>query len=166
MDQGGRWVLSADDLGRKLGKAFPAGRTHPHRVRPAETFRLAAYLWHSGTIRLTDERARPRRQQTGDERRIKGKRGRALPMHPAFRKVLKDLPRHRDGLVFHGPKDGRLIDRRGLEALQRRVIESLKNEFPTPEGEIGFANGTVHGLRHSFVSEAYRNGATEAELPE
>ncbi len=120
----------------------------------------------SNTICLTDERARPRRKQTGQERRIKGKRGRALPMHPAFREVLAALPRHRDGLIFHGQQGGNLSDRRVLEALQGRVIESLKDEFPTPDGETGFANGTVHGLRHFFCSEAYRNGAKDAELLE
>jgi integrase len=46
------------------------------------------------------------------------------------------------------------------------VIESLKHEFPTPNGETGFADGTVHGLRHYFCSEAYRNGAKDAELLE
>ena len=29
-----------------------------------------------------------------------------------------------------------------------------------------FGNDIVHGLRHFFVSEAYRNGATEAQLLE
>ena len=87
-------------------------------------------------------------------------------MNPAFRHVLDKLHRHRDGLVFHRQQGGRLSDRRVLDALQRRVIEPLKKEFPTPAGEIGFADGTVHGLRHFFVSEACRNDATEAQLLE
>lgn len=87
-------------------------------------------------------------------------------MHPAFREVVAALSRHRDGLVFHGQRGGRLSDRRVLDALQNRVIEPLKAEFPTPEGEIGFVDGTIHGLRHYFCSEAYRNGATDAELLE
>ena len=53
-----------------------------------------------------------------------------------------------------------------LHRLQRRVIEALEQEFPTPEGEIGFADGTVHGLRHFFCSKAYRNGAKDAKLLE
>jgi len=85
-------------------------------------------------------------------------------MHPEFRKVLAAFPRHKDGRVFHGKKGGRLSDRRVLEALQGRVIEPLKEEFPTPEGESGFADGTVHGLRQYYCSEASRNGATDAEL--
>jgi integrase len=53
-----------------------------------------------------------------------------------------------------------------LEALQGRVIEPLKDELPTPEGEVGFDCGTIHGLRYFFCSEAYRNGAKDAELLE
>lgn len=87
-------------------------------------------------------------------------------MHRAFRDVLTALPRHRDGLIFRGEKGGRLSDRRVLEGLQGRVIELLKQEFPTPQGETGFVDGTIHGLRHFFCSEAYRNGAKDAELLE
>jgi len=136
------------------------------RINELAKLRWTDIDFRSNTIRLTDERSRPRKKQSGRERRIKGKRGRALPMHPAFKDVLEGLPRNIDGLVFHGQKGGRLSDRRVLEALQGRVIAPLNEEFPTPEGEIGFADGTVHGLRHYFVSEAYRNGATEAELLE
>ncbi|MEO8494881.1 MAG: hypothetical protein ABI614_07410 [Planctomycetota bacterium] len=64
------------------------------------------------------------------------------------------MPRHRDGLIFHGQQERRFRDRRVLEALKGRVIEPLKGEFPTADGETGFANGTVHGLRHYFCSEA------------
>ena len=53
-----------------------------------------------------------------------------------------------------------------LEALQDRVIVTLNEEFPTPAGQIGFANGVPHGFPHYFCSEAYRNGATDAELLE
>ena len=149
-----------------LGQVITALATSGLRINELAKLRWTDIDFPSNTIRLTDERARPRRKQTGRERRIKGKRGRALPMHPAFREVLAALPRHRDGLVFHGQKGGLLSDRRVLEALQGRVVEPLKKEFPTPEGETGFANGTVHGLRHYFCSEAYRNGATDAELLE
>ena len=57
-------------------------------------------------IRLTDERARPRRRQSGNERRVKGKRGRAIPINPALQKLLIQLPRHRDGLVFRAQRGG------------------------------------------------------------
>ncbi len=149
-----------------LAQVIIALATSGLRINELAKLRWTDIDFPSNTICLTDERARPRRKQTGQERRIKGKRGRALPMHPAFRDVLAALPRHRDGLIFRGQQGGNLSDRRVLEALQGRVIESLKVEFPTPDGETGFAGGTVHGLRHYFCSEAYRNGAKDAELLE
>jgi integrase len=147
-----------------LGQIITALASSGLRINELARLRRSDVDLASATIRLTDERARPRRKQTGAERRIKGKRGRAIPMHRAFRDVLLALPENKDGLVFHGQKGGKLSDRRVLEALQRHVIAPLAKEFPTPDGEIGFANGTVHGLRHYFCSEAYRNGATDAEL--
>jgi len=149
-----------------LGKVITALATSGLRINELAKLRWTDIDLPSNTVCLTDERSRPRRKQTGRERRIKGKRGRALPMHSAFRDVLTALPRNRDGLIFHGQQGGILSDRRVLAALQGRVIEALNHEFPTPAGEIGFANGTVHGLRHYFCSEAYRNGAKDAELLE
>lgn len=149
-----------------LAQVITALATSGLRINELARLRWTDIDFSSNTLRLTDERARPRRKQTGNERRIKGKRGRTLPMHPAFREVLTALTRHRDGLVFHGQKGGRLSDRRVLDALQRRVIEPLKKEFPTSDGEIGFSQGTIHGLRHFFCSQAYRSGARDAELLE
>ena len=149
-----------------LAQVITALATSGLRINELANLRWTDIDLPSNTIRLTDEHARPRRKQTGQERRIKGKRGRALPMHPAFRDVLSALPRHRDGLIFRGQQGGRLSDRRVLAALKSRVIEKLKHKFPTPDGETGFADGTIHGLRHYFCSEAYRNGAKDAELLE
>jgi integrase len=130
---------------------------------------LAGLRWtdvdlQANTIRLSDERFRSRKKKTGRERRLKGRRSRAIPMHPGFRKVVKNFPRNPDGLIFRAQRGGRLRDRQVLKVLQNQVIEDLKSEFPTPPGEVGFADGTVHSLRHYFCSEAYRNGATDAEL--
>lgn len=149
-----------------LARVITALATSGLRINELANLRWTDVDLSSDTIRLTDERARPRRKQTGHERRIKGKRGRAIPMHPALRAVVEALPRHRDGLVFRGQQGGRLRDRLVLGALQRRVIAPLSKEFPTPEGETGFAHGTIHGLRHYFCSEAYRSGARDAELLE
>lgn len=46
------------------------------------------------------------------------------------------------------------------------MIVPLKKRFPTPPGEIGFEHGRVHSFRHFFVSEAFRQGATEGEVME
>jgi integrase len=69
-------------------------------------------------------------------------------------------------MVFHSQTGKKLRDREVLKTLQEQVIAPLCEEFPTPINEKGFANGTVHGFRHYFCSEAYRNGARDAELLE
>jgi integrase len=156
----------ADPMLPWLGNVISASAATGLRINELANLRWADIDFVAESIRITDERARPRRRQSGLERRLKGKRGRALPLNLNLRNLLLRLPRHRDGLVMRGKNGGKLNDRRVLEALQGKVIKSLVNEFPTPDGEIGFEHGTTHGLRHYFVSEAYRNGATDAELVE
>jgi len=121
----------------------------------------------AGTIRITDERASKRKRMLGSIRTMKGKRDHTLPLHPSFRQVLQRLPRHADGLVFHGPRGGRLHSRNVLEVLQNKVIKPLVERFPTPPGEIGFEHGVIHSFRHfSVCSEAFRQGASEAQVLE
>jgi len=83
-----------------LGQVITALATSGLRINELAKLRWTDIDFQAKTIRLTDERSRPRRRQSGHERRIKGRRGRALPMHPAFQQVLGALDRHRDGLVF------------------------------------------------------------------
>jgi integrase len=149
-----------------LGNIITGLVTTGLRINELGKLRWTDIDFTAGTICITDERARPRRRQSGHERRLKGKRGRALPLNLGLRTLLLKLPRHRDGVVFRGKNGGKLNDRRVLEAVQKLVITPLVGEFPTPEGEIGFEHGTVHGFRHYYVSEAYRNGASDAQLVE
>lgn len=118
----------------------------------------------SESIFLPDERGRSRKRKTGAERRLKNRKGRSIPMHPDFRRAIETIPRNSDGLVFRAQRGGRLRSRVVLEFLQENVIANLKKRYPTPIGEVGCERGTVHGLRHYFCSEAYRSGATDAEL--
>jgi integrase len=118
----------------------------------------------SAVIRVKDERASRRKKKLGSIRTLKGKRDHTLPLHPSFQEVLNRLPRHSDGLVFHGPRGGRLHSRNVLDVLKRKVIKPLIGHFPTPPSEIGFEYGVVHSFRHFFCSEAFRQGATEAEV--
>jgi len=127
---------------------------------------LAKMRWRdvdleANTLRLTDERASKHRQQVGGARLLKGKRSRSIPLNADFRRVLKVTPHHADGIVFHGPQGGRLKPDTVRNALVREVITPLKGRFPTPSGEIGLTPGRLHSLRHYFVSEAFRRGATE-----
>jgi site-specific recombinase XerD len=130
---------------------------------------LAALRWGdvdlpSGTIQLRDERHSSRKQRLGTARTVKGKRGRTIPIHPALQEVLARKGPQLGGAVFLGPRGGRLKPDLVRVVLIRDVIEPLKARFPTPDGELGFEHGRVHTLRHYFVSEAFRQGATEAQI--
>lgn len=118
----------------------------------------------ANALRLTNERADSRPLQYGTIRTIKGRCGRALPLHSELRKVLADVPHHSDGRVFHGPRSGRLKPDTVRTTFIEHVLKLLKARFPTPAGEIGFEHGRIHSFRHYFCSEAFHGGASEAEV--
>ena len=103
-------------------------------------------------------------QIRGRNRTTKGKRSRSVPLNPALQVVLRELERNPDGYVFHGAKGALLRAKRVLDIFKREIRNPLKTEFPAARGEISFAHGTIHSFRHFFVSEAFRQGATVAEI--
>ena len=115
-------------------------------------------------VALADERASSKRKQLGSARRTKGRRGRTIPIHPSLREILAAMPHHADGMLLHGPRGGRLKPDTVRNIFVREVIVPLKEEFPTPLGEIGFAHARLHSLRHFFVSQAFVSGASEGEV--
>jgi integrase len=124
------------------------------RIGELATLRWSDLDFRSRTIAIRDERASSRRKNMGTERRTKGRRDRTVPMHSELLALLEDLrrqKRHADGRVFHGPRGGTLKPDTVRTILVRDVIEPLKERFPTPEGDIGFGDGTVHSFRHSFL---------------
>ncbi len=136
------------------------------RISELATLRLSDVDFASNEITLTDERGSSRRKKIGTVRTTKERRSRVLPINPRLRQVLIDLPRHVDGRLLHGPRGAKLKPSRVLKVLLRDVIAPLKERFPTPPGEIGFEHGRVHSFRHFFVSEAFRQGATDGEVME
>lgn len=120
----------------------------------------------NNVIQLTDERSSRRRNQSGTARTLKGKRGRAIPLHASFKAILTQMPRHQDGLVFHGPLGGKMKPDVVRRKLIKQVLEPLKSRFPIPAGEIGFEHGRLHSFRHYFVSEAFRQNVIEAQIME
>ncbi len=120
----------------------------------------------ANVLGLTDERYSQRRQKLGNARLIKGKRGRTIPLNPAFRLVLEEKQRSADGLLFHGPRGGKVKPDVVRNILVREVITPLAARFPTATGEIGFEHGRVHSFRHFFVSEAFRLGVPEPRIME
>jgi integrase len=131
---------------------------------------MAALCWSDidlerGVITIADNRHSGRAKKAGAIRTTKGRRTRRVDIHVRLREVLMKLPnRLEGGRVFRGRQGGPLDPDKVLKVLQRDVIGPLKNQFPTPAGEIGFQHGVVHGFRHYFVTEAFLGGATEGEV--
>lgn len=152
----------------------PAGRwIHPVLIALATTGmcigELISLRWEdidfvAESIKVVDNRFSHKQRQMGTTRTTKGKRSRCIPLPPALKQVLSEMQRAPDGFVFHGAKGARLRDRRVLEIFRRKPREPLKKEFLIPQGGIGFSDGTIHSFRHDFVSECFRQGATEAEV--
>lgn len=130
---------------------------------------LASLRWGdvdlaANMIKLTDESAKPIHRDTPKGRRsrqIKNKRNRSFPIHQDLRKVLEHLPQYADGLVFHGPRNGRLSPDVARRTLIDEVLAPLKEQFATLAGEIGFADGRLHSFRHYFCSVCANTGVPE-----
>jgi integrase len=117
-------------------------------------------------IHIADERANRHKRTAGPARTTKGRRSRAIPVHPELRNLLATLPRKTDGYVLHAAKGGRLHARNVLEAFIDGVIEPLKGTFPTLAGDVGFEHGRLHSFRHFFTSQAFLSGVSEGEIRE
>jgi integrase len=112
-------------------------------------------------ITLTDETATVVRQRTRKARQIKNRRGRSFPIHQDLRRVLERIGRQSDGLVFHGPRNGVLSPDICRRTLIKEVLTPLAEQFPTPEGEVGFKDGRLHSFRHYFCSVCVNTGVPE-----
>jgi integrase len=116
----------------------------------------------ANTIRLKDETASRHKNGKGEVRTTKGGRGRSFPIHDELLPVLVNLPRHRDGYVFHGPAGGRVKADTIRNIFIRDVLEPLSKRFPTPDDEVGFINGRLHSFRHFFCSLCANRGVPQA----
>jgi integrase len=111
-------------------------------------------------IRLTDE-STGRRRKDGASRRTKSGRDRSFPIHDDLKAVLDQLALFQNGLLFHGPRGGRLKPDTVRQILIRAVLTPLQERFAKPEGEVGFADGRLHSFRHYFCSTCANNGVPE-----
>ncbi len=84
-----------------------------------------------------------------------------IPIHTELLSVLKRLPLHTDGLVFHGSRGGRLNPHVVRWALIRNVLEPLAPRSPTAERVIGFVHGRVHRFRHDLRSQCADRGVPQ-----
>lgn len=128
---------------------------------------LAALRWsdvdfEGGMIRLVDETSsgRLRGIKQGKARTLKSGRGRTFPIQEELLPVLRNLPRHSDGSVFHGRRGGRLKPDVVRRVLIRDVLKPMAARFPTPKDEVGFAYGRLHSFRHFFCSLCANRGVS------
>jgi integrase len=117
-------------------------------------------------ITLTDESTRGRREAGQQARRTKSGRSRFFPIHGDLLEVLNGLTPATDGLVFHGPRGGRLKPDTLRQVLIREVLAPLQEQFVTPQGESGFADGRLHSFRHFFCSACASSGVPEQVVME
>jgi len=115
--------------------------------------------FESNVIKLIDETAKAVRGRK--TRQIKNRRSRSFPIHEDLLGILKQAERHSDGRVFHGPRDGALSPDVARRTLIKEVLAPLADQFPTPAGETGFADGRLHSFRHYFCSTCANTGVPE-----
>ncbi|REJ68182.1 MAG: site-specific integrase [Planctomycetota bacterium] len=130
---------------------------------------LAGLRWtdvdfDANVITLIDE-TRSRRAKRTNSRSIKNRRTRSFPIHPDLRTVLDSLDRRgTDGRVVRAMKGGVLRPDNVRHFLVTRVIDSLREQFPSADDEIGFKNGRLHSFRHYFCSRCANSGIPEQLL--
>jgi integrase len=121
---------------------------------------LASLRWSDidaakNVITLTDE-SRQRRRGEQPVRQTKSGRNRSFPIPAELLPILKR--RTQDGLVFHGPKGGRLKPDTVRQVLVREVLTPLSARFPAVRGQASFADGRLHSFRHFFCSTCANKG--------
>ncbi|MFO0811585.1 MAG: site-specific integrase [Gemmatales bacterium] len=130
---------------------------------------LASLRWSdiaNGQVNLADESARARGSSSGPRRETKSGRSRSFPIHPDLQAVLGEVVRGRDGMIFHGPKGGRLKPDTLRNIMIRCVLRPLEKRFPSSPGTIGFKNGRLHSFRHYFCSVCANSGVPELMVKE
>jgi integrase len=100
-------------------------------------------------------------RKKGEIRTTKTGRSRSFPIHRELEKVLKTLAPAADGLLFHGPKGGRLKPDTVRIVLVRDVLKPLAKRFPSPPQGAGFRDGRLHSFRHAFCSACANGGVPE-----
>jgi integrase len=146
---------------RWLGDVVTALTCTGLRISELASLRQTDIDLDRNTITLTDESTRGRGQKDRNARQTKSGRSRSFPIHADLRPVLRSMEPAPDGLVFHGPRGGRLKPDTVRQALVREVLTPLAAAFPAPPGQAGFADGRLHWFRHFFCSACANGGVPE-----
>lgn len=130
-------------------------------------------------IRLVDE-SRTKKARHGTARTTKTGHSRSFPIQKELRAVLERLySQNREGPVFRAARGGILRPDNVRHMLIKYVITPLKGRFPCADGgdgnvgggvnvssvgDVGFAQGRLHSLRHFFCSMCANQGIPELML--
>jgi integrase len=155
-----RWCRSQPKLDW-LGDVLTALACTGMRISELASLRWTDIDLDNKMIRLTDESTSRVRRRDGKRREIKNRRSRALAVHGDLMAVLERLDKTPGGLIFRGPKGGVLSPDIVRRTLIRDVLAGLADEFPAPEGEVGFTHGRLHSFRHYFCSMCANNNVPE-----
>jgi integrase len=117
-------------------------------------------------ITLTDESTRGRHRSVRTARQTKSGRGRSFPIHADLRKVVGQLLPAADGLVFHGPRGGRLKPDTVRRVLIRDVLTPLGKQLAELPASPNFLDGRLHSFRHYFCSACAASGVPERVVME
>ncbi len=132
---------------------------------------LASLKWEDldlekRSITLTDNLAFSRLSERDQAKTTKSHYSRKLPIHlellPTFQRLLDH--RKPDGLVFHGPRLGKVKPDTIRNILKREVLAPLKDRFPKSESGRSFHDGRLHSFRHFFCSNCAKRGVPERTL--
>ena len=146
-----------------LARVILALATTGLRISELAALRCSDIDLDAGMIRLVDETVSGRRRglKKSEVRTLKSGRGRSFPIQEELGPALRVLEHYPDGLVFHGPRGGRLKPDVVRRILIRDVLKPLEGRFPTAEGEAGFADGRLHSFRHFFCSLCANRGVSQ-----
>jgi integrase len=106
----------------------------------------------TNVIRIVDESMQAKGNSRGKPRETKNSRNRSFPIHPVLREALERIKPTRDGLVFHGPLNGKLKPDTVRTILIREVLNALSKKFPSLPGQTRFRDGRLHSFRHYSCS--------------
>lgn len=132
------------------------------RISEAAALRWSDIDLEKEQIRLIDESRSA--SVKGERRTLKNHRARSFPINEKLLPSLKAMSRGREGFVFHGPRGGRLKPDTVRNILIREVLVPLRERFPSPANEQGFADGRLHSFRHFFCSLCANCGVPERSV--
>ena len=134
------------------------------RISELAQLRASNVDFDNSQIRLIDESRRTQISAAVRQQTTKNKCSRSFPIHEDLKSLFRERLRRRDGLVFQGPRGGKVKPDTIRNILIKDVLQPLKGRFPATMGEKGFEHGRLHSFRHFFCSQCANNGVPERVL--